>query len=39
MAHQLEPAMAVQMRDISWAPGEEIVDAQHMLATLDQAVA
>ena len=39
MAHRLEPGMAEEMGDVVLAPGEVVVDAEHVVAARDQAVA
>ena len=39
MAQQLEPLVPQQMRDVAFVAGEEIVDAQHLVAVADQPVA
>ena len=39
MAQELEVRMIAQMRDVLLGPGEQIVDAQHVMAVGEQAVA
>ena len=39
MAHQLEARVAEQVRDIGAGSGEEVVRAQHVGASLEQALA
>ena len=39
VAHQLEMRIAQQMRDVVLAAGEEVVDAQHVVAVAQQALA
>ena len=39
MAHQLEIRVAEQVRDVVLGAGEEIVDAEHVLAIGEQAFA
>ena len=39
MAHQLEARVPEQMRDVVLVAGEEVVDAEHVVAFVDQPVA
>ena len=38
VAHELETGICMQMRDVRFRPGEEIVDAQHFVAGGDEPV-
>ena len=39
MPHELEARVVVQVIDVALGAGEEVVDAEHLVALLEQAVA